>query len=88
MSGPKSPKGGWLCGLCLPTCPIYDATKLERNGPCGRFLFIEPDALAATVQEPSRFTSLDLDLFVDQDGSCHSTNGSLGDLMCFRNQAH
>ena len=39
------------CGMCLPTCPTYDATKLERNSPRGRIALmraIADDRLAAS----------------------------------------
>jgi glycolate oxidase iron-sulfur subunit len=60
----KSAKGSYLkdldysvvqqcmhCGLCLPTCPTYDATKIERNSPRGRIALMRSIAdgdLAAT----------------------------------------
>src|SRR4029077_4393909 len=40
------------CGMCLPTCPTYDATKVERNSPRGRIALMR--AIADRSLEPSR----------------------------------
>src|SRR6202795_832312 len=40
------------CGLCLPTCPTFDATKLERNSPRGRIALMR--SIADGNLEPTK----------------------------------
>ena len=55
------------CGMCLPTCPTYDATGRERNSPRGRIALMR--AIADGELEVSR-------TFADEMSYC------LGCLAC------
>ena len=55
------------CGMCLPTCPTYDTTKLERNSPRGRIALMR--AIADDELEVSK-------AFADEMSYC------LGCLAC------
>jgi glycolate oxidase iron-sulfur subunit len=55
------------CGLCLPTCPTYDATKIERHSPRGRISLMR--AIADERLEPTK-------VFADEMYFC------LGCLAC------
>src|SRR5215471_501542 len=48
------------CGLCLPTCPTYEATKVERHSPRGRISLLRAVAddrleLSKTLAEEMYF---------------------------------
>jgi glycolate dehydrogenase iron-sulfur subunit len=55
------------CGLCLPSCPTYDATKVERNSPRGRIALMR--SIADEELKPTR-------VFADEMYFC------LGCLAC------
>ncbi len=47
------------CGLCLPTCPTYDATKQEKSSPRGRIALMR--AIADETLEPTAGFSWEMD---------------------------
>ena len=38
------------CGMCLPTCPTYVSTQMERNSPRGRIAWMR--AIADGASKP------------------------------------
>ena len=55
------------CGMCLPACPTYDATKKERHSPRGRIALMR-----AVADDELRLTPA----FADEMSYC------LGCLAC------
>ena len=59
------------CGLCLPTCPTYDATFLERNSPRGRIALMRA-IVGSTVLYPAEAVATEklLEQMAQHKGVC------------------